>query len=223
VPDYTSFLGEDIKGLRVGVIRGYFFDGVDSEVKSAVNKAIGVLESLGVRLEEVTFPRIQETVAASTLILSAEASAYHERYLRTRPQDYDPAVRERLELGRMILASDYVNAQRLRGVVSHEYAEMFERVDVLVTAVCPIPAPRQDEFFMDVNGERRDVRIALASLTRPFNVVGAPSLCLPCGFTSGGLPVAFQVAGRLFDEATLLRVGYAYQQATSWQQRRPPV
>ena len=222
VPDYVQALDGDIKGVRVGVIREYFFDGLAPEVESAVTEAIDVLERLGAELEEVSFPRIEETVAASTLILSAEGSAYHERYLRTRPQDYGADVRERFELGRMLLATDYVNAQRLRAVVSRQYAELMERVDVLVTAVCPIAAPRQGELFVDLDGEEQDVRTVLSRLTRPFNVVGAPALNLPCGFTSEGLPLGFQVAGKLLDEATVLRVGHAYEQATPWHRRRPP-
>ena len=223
VPDYLQTLDGDMKGVRVGVIKDYFFDGLAPDVESAVNEAVAVLEGLGARLEEVSFPRIRETVAASALILSAEGSAYHERYLRTRPQDYGPDVWERFEVGRMILATDYVNAQRVRTMVSREYAELMEGLDVLVTAVCPIPAPKQGELFVELGGEERDVREVLSGLTRPFNVVGVPALSLPCGFTSEGLPVGFQIAGKLFDEATVLRVGHAYEQATAWRQRRPPV
>lgn len=223
VNDYPKALSGDIRGLRVGVPQGYFYEALHPEVERAVRKALLVLEGMGAEVIEVAFPHIQETLVAGRVIMMSEASAYHEPWLRTRPQDYGADVRTRLEQGRLFLATDYVRAQQVRAVVSREYARLLERVDVLVTPTSPIPAPLIENERIVLGGEAVMAHTMLAVFTRPFNFVGSPAVSVPCGFTEGGLPIGMQIAGRLFDEVTVLRVAHAYEQTGEWRGRHPSI
>lgn len=218
--DAADLLAIHIKGLRIGVPRAGFFDDLDTEVDQAIGDFLRVLHNLGAKIEEISFPHPELVQAIYPLVLSAEASSYHEKTLRSRPQDFGPAVRERLELGRMLLATDYVNAQRCRTVVSREYAALMENVDVLVTPTAPSPARKLDEILSAQRWSDEDP-VKTVNHLAPFNVVGAPALSLPCGFSTDGLPIGVQIAGRPFDEATVLKVAYVYEQETSWNQCWP--
>ncbi|MCL4533794.1 MAG: aspartyl/glutamyl-tRNA amidotransferase subunit A [Bacteroidetes bacterium] len=223
VPDFRDALTGRVRGLRAGLPRRHFFDGLDPEVAAAVDDAIELLSGLGMSFTEVDF-RDVEHVAATTMSISwSEATSYHEPYL-DRLDDYGPDVRSRLELGKTMTATDYLRAQRVRRLICEEYASLMEKVDVLVTPTIRIPAPRIDECgeVLGVAGGA-DVKMVLSALTRPFNVTGAPALTVPCGFTTGGLPIGLQIAGRAFDDEVVLRVGHAYQTATAWHKRLPPV
>jgi len=223
VPDYRRALGGRIKGVKIGVPQNHFFDLLDREVKEAVQKAIQVLEGLGVKVEPVSLPLMKHALGVSFVILAVEALAYHERYLRTRPQDYSPEIRQRLGQAQFVLGTHYVKAQRIRRLLCQEVEAVFRKVDALVTPTVPIPAPRIGEGFVTIEGTRQEARIALTSLTRPFNLTGHPVISVPCGFTTSGLPIGLQIVGRTFDEATLLKVAYAYELSTGWSKRRPPL
>ena len=149
-------------------------------------------------------------------ILLAEAFAYHERDLRERPDLYGEVLREKMLAGALVTASEYVQAQRLRARLTDAMAAVLRRVDVLATPTTPKPAPT----FAAVH----DPGFPFArSNMAPFNMTGLPALALPCGFSASGLPLSLQLAGRPFDEVTVLRVGHAYEQATAWHRRRPPL
>jgi aspartyl-tRNA(Asn)/glutamyl-tRNA(Gln) amidotransferase subunit A len=224
VPDYLAGLEDGVRGLRVGLPRDFFFTRVDSEVADAVRGAARALEGLGAQVEEVPLPHATQIWTAGAAILYAEATAYHEAWLRSRPEDYGPLVRARLRVGAAILGADYLKAQRARALLVAEADRLFDRLDVLLTPTTPIAAPRQDESVVRwPDGTEEDVRGATLRFTRPFNLLGFPAASVPCGFTAGGLPLGLQIVARPFAEALVLRVAGAYEAAHGWGARRPAV
>ncbi|HUP36371.1 MAG TPA: amidase [Candidatus Limnocylindria bacterium] len=215
VPDYRAGLDGGVRGLRIGVPRDYFMDGVDPEVERAFSAALDVLRRLGAELSEVAIPSIWDTPAFMAIML-AEAFAYHERDLRTQPERYGEVLREKLMTGALVTGAEYVQAQRLRARLAAEMAGVLQQVDLLATPSHPKPAP---SFRAALDPGLPFAR----SNMPPFNMAGLPALAVPCGFTASGLPLSLQLAGRAFDEATVLRAGHAYEQATDWKSRRPPV
>jgi aspartyl-tRNA(Asn)/glutamyl-tRNA(Gln) amidotransferase subunit A len=215
VGDYVGALGQPVRGLRVGVPRDYFFDGCDPEVAAAFESALGVLRGLGVEVRDVAIPHIWDA-PSFMVIMASEAFAYHERDLRERPDLYGDLLRDRLMSGGLYTGAEYVQATRLRERLRHEMLEVLDTVDLLATPTSPKPAPTFATMWDPTLGFPR-------SNTPPFNVSGLPSLALPDGFSSAGLPISLQLTGRPFDEATVLRAGHAYEQATDWHRRRPPV
>lgn len=223
VPNYTRGLAADLKGLRVGIPTDYFRDLVDPEVDAAVQAAAKLLQGLGAKLVEVSLPHFQYGPAISVVILTAEATAYHQPLLRSRPDDYGADVRERLRLGHFLTATQYLNAQRARAHMLDDVRAAFRTVHAILSPTSPIAAPRLDDLTIRWPTRQEDARVALPRLTRPWNLTGLPTISVPCGFTAGGLPIGLQIAGKPFDEATVLRVAHAYEQATEWHTRRPPV
>ncbi len=215
VDDYLAPLGRDIRGVRIGVPRAYFFEGIDPEVAQAFEGALATLRGLGAEVRDVTIPSLH-TAPAFLLIVMAEAFAYHERDIREHPELYGDVLRERILTGALVTAAEYTQAQRLRSQLCSETAEVLRDVDVLATPTTPAPAP---PFTLAQDPEFGFPRSNMA----PFNITGLPTLALPCGFASAGLPLSLQLAGRPFEEGMVLRVGHAYEQATPWHTRRPPV
>lgn len=222
VPDYRRDLERDPRGLRVGVVRDVFFECLDPEVRTTVEAAAQALAGLGVRVEEVRIPRIRHAGPATFAIITAESMAYHEPYLKTRASEYGADVRARLLNGQFVLATQYLKAQRARHVLRADVDGVLRGVDALLTPTTPIPAPRTDEREATVEGATDDVRAWLTRCTRPFNLTGHPALSVPCGLTASGLPVGLQLVGRHFEEATLLRLGRAYERVSPLRDRRPP-
>jgi aspartyl-tRNA(Asn)/glutamyl-tRNA(Gln) amidotransferase subunit A len=223
VPDYARALTGDIKGLRIGLPREYFFESIEPEVENAVRRAIGVLERLGATVEEVSLPQITHITGVHVCIVLSEAAAYHERWLRTRADDYQPDVRFDLEWGRLFMASDYVQAQRVRELIRQDFARVLRRVDLLVAPTVPVTAPKAGDVTVKVRGQDELVIVAMIRLNRPSNHTGLPAISLPCGFTSDGLPIGLQLIGRAFEEATVLRAAHAYAVSTEWHQRTAPI
>ena len=219
VPDYSRSLREGIRGLTIGVPRHFFFSNdpsVNQEVVATVGKGLGVLEGLGANLEDVTIPSLDYVRAANSIIMLSEAYAFHEKNLKSRPQDFGEMVRARFRIGGLFSASDYVQAQRVRKLVQREFAEVLKRVDVLVTPTMTQPAAA-------FQGYDSTSTVRGPSFTAPFNLTGLPAISVPCGFTDAGLPVGMQIAGKPFDEPGIFRVAYNYQQAARWFEWRPPV
>jgi aspartyl-tRNA(Asn)/glutamyl-tRNA(Gln) amidotransferase subunit A len=223
VPDYAAALARPIRGLRIGVPEGYYWDGIDAEMAAGVRAAIDLLARLGAEPRELALPDPQILVDVGNVLARCESAAVHTRLLREAPHQLQPAVRARLEVGLHVSAHDYLQAARLRARLARSFlAEAFADADVLLAPVIPEPAPRLDAVKAGSAEEivRRMGRFS--RLTRPFNTLGLPALSVPCGFSRpAGLPLAFQVVGRPFDEATVLRVGHAYEQAAGWADRRP--
>ena len=219
VPDYAASLQEDITGLRVGVPRHYFFSddpSINRETLSTVDSALKAIEDMGAKVEEVTVPSLEYAGVAQRVIMHSEAFAYHGKNLRRRPQDFGEMVRAHFRLGGLFSSADYVQALRVRNVMKREFTQLLQRVDVVVSPTMSNPAPRFDES--DAMTSAR-----VPSFTSPFNMTGMPAISVPCGFTSAGLPVGLQIAGKPFDEPTVFRAAYTYQQHARLFERRPPV
>lgn len=215
VPDYPAELGTGIQGLRIGVPDTFFFENLDPETDAAMRAAITVMESLGAEVSPISLPYIAEIPAALTAIMLPEALAVHRHWMRERPSDYSENVRYRLELGSMFNAVHYVEAQRFREMVTRAWRdEVFGAVDLVVAPGTPTPAPMIEESDLSAT-------MGLIRLTNPLNLLGVPVASVPCGFSSAGLPLGLQLAGRWWDEATVLRGAHAYEQACNWKDRRP--
>jgi len=206
-----------LEGIRVGVLGRWARDRVHPEVAAAFQRAVEVLAELGARVEEVeedAFPAPGVLALVNRVLALAEGGAYHAATLARRAQDYSREVRVRFELGQFLLARDYLLAQRLRTELARRAGALMERFDVLVAPTLPIPAPRLGQAAWQPEGaEPEPVPEAMIRLTAPFNVTGQPALSVPVGVGASGLPLAMQIVGRPFDEATVVRVGAAYERA----------
>jgi aspartyl-tRNA(Asn)/glutamyl-tRNA(Gln) amidotransferase subunit A len=221
VPDYAAALTGDVKGLRVGLLRAHFTDVATPEVKEAIAAAAKRLEGAGAVVDEVNLTQIAHVATGSAAIVASEALAYHAAWMRTRPQDYQPDVRERLRLGAFVTGAHYVRSQQVRALLAREVDDVLARRDVLLAPATPLVAPVLGERETTLGDGPSDVRAALLRCARPFNFSGHPACAAPCGLTAGGLPIGMQVVGRPFDEATVLRVVDAYQRISDWHTRRP--
>jgi aspartyl-tRNA(Asn)/glutamyl-tRNA(Gln) amidotransferase subunit A len=222
VDDYVASLEIPVRGLRVGVPLDFFFQGLDTQMEAGVRGAVATLATLGARVAEIRLPDPRVLNDITGLISRSESSALHGRLLRERPQELDAFTRARLELGLGVPAYDYLQALRLRARLARAFTrEVWSEVDVLAVPVIPEPAPPLRAALEGLLEERIARQGRFSRLTRPFNGLGLPALSLPCGFSAAGLPLAFQLVGRPFDEATVLRVGHAYQRATDWHTREP--
>jgi aspartyl-tRNA(Asn)/glutamyl-tRNA(Gln) amidotransferase subunit A len=221
VADYLAALATPVRGLRLGLL-GEFMEQVEPEVQAAVVAAAAVFRSLGCTVEEMTLPLARYAPSVSFAIQSAEAWAHHEALLRRHAADYGVDVRRRLIVGAFISAGDYVKAQKARRLIRDEVAVALRRVDALLLPALPVAAPAITETEARLPGGAEPLRRALTRCTRLANVTGHPAICLPCGFTRTGLPLSLQIVGRVFDEATILRLAHAYEMTTDWGKRRPP-
>ena len=217
VPDYSAALREDVSGLTIGVPRHYFIDtngGISQEAVAAVEKAISDLEELGAHVEEVNIPSLEYAQVANWIMMLSEAFAYHKKNLQTQPQNFGAIVRHRFYLGGLFTAGEYVRAQQARTRIKREFAEALQVVDVVALPTSPTPAASFAEFdpVSFISGR---------SFMAAFNETGMPAISIPCGFSQSGLPIGFQIAGKPFDEATVLRVAYTYEQYARWFDRRP--
>ncbi len=224
VPDYVAALDHPIRGLRVGVPSNFYWDGLDGEVAAAVRSAVQTLGELGAAVSERPVPDPRMAADVANVIARAESAAIHARILREEPHALQPAVRARLEVGLHLGAVDYLQAARLRARFCRGFLrDVLADVDVLAMPTIPEPAPA---FAAVKAGSTDEVVLRMgrfSRLTRPWNTLGLPALSLPCGFSAAGLPIGLQLVGRPFDEATVLRVGHAYEQAAGFFRRRPPL
>jgi len=238
VDDYLSDLKSGVKGLKIGLPKEYFIDGVSDDVRKAVDAAIDEYRSLGAEIVEISLPHTEYAVASYYLIATAEASANLARYdgvryglrvdegeglagmyMRSRAQGFGAEVQQRIMLGTYALSTGYydayyLKAQKVRTLIREDFNKAFAQVDVILTPVSPTAA-----FGL---GDKTDdpLQMYLCDIfTIPVNLAGVCGLSVPCGFSEQGLPVGLQLIGQPFDEATLLRTGYAYEQATDWHKK----
>jgi aspartyl-tRNA(Asn)/glutamyl-tRNA(Gln) amidotransferase subunit A len=216
IPDYRTALGRDAKGLRIGLVRHFYErdNEANAATRSAIAGAAKTLESLGCSVREVTLSPLADWAACGMAIMQPEAYAIHEHHLRTRFTDYGEIFRDRMALAGLVTGADYVQALRRRRELVAELDRAMADLDLLVTASAPSEAPRIDEVPKFAILER-------PSLTIAFNVTGSPAMSVCCGFTDTGLPLSFQIVGKRFDDASVLRAAHAYEQATPWRERRP--
>ncbi|WBL35561.1 amidase [Tepidiforma flava] len=222
VPDYAAALVPDIRGLRIGVPRDQFFGLLDPEVLVAVEEALETLRGLGAAVEDVDAGFTREQVISAWRLVNVEGRLYHAPWLEQQPEAYSEELRnvllqplpEPLDLSAAYLAS-YEIKEGVRRVL--------ETVDLLAAPTTMRPASRIGEDPVEVEGVQLSTGAAFASLTMPFNLAGIPAISIPCGFSAEGLPIGLQVAGRPFDEAAVLRAAFAYECATDWRRRMPPL
>jgi len=216
IPDYRAQLAGGIKDLTIGVLRHFYETDttVTAEVGAAMEASISVLSCLGASVRDVTLPPLQDWHACCMIIMLAEAYAVHEPWLRTRFNDYGKCFRDRVVPGAFIASADYIAATRHRHELQEKLARVMTDVDLLILPTTPGPAP----LIKDVGSYGL---FEIPNFTMPFNVAGTPALSLCNGYSVGGLPLSLQIIGRPFEDATVLRAGHAYENATPWKERRP--
>ncbi len=214
VADYVSAVSEGAKGLRVGVLREYFFDDLDAEVAAAVEQALRVVRALGAETREV---RID--VPTDRALQAAESWAVHAESVARSPELYQAETVRRIRTGEKVTAAEYIQRRRELEEARRSVRAVFADVDLLVTPATPMAAPAIAE--LKANPEAlRPAEIRLLRNTRPFNVWGLPAISVPCGFTQSGLPIGLQIAGPHWREDLVLRLARTYEQATAWRGRR---
>jgi aspartyl-tRNA(Asn)/glutamyl-tRNA(Gln) amidotransferase subunit A len=221
VPDYMAATAASIKGLTIGMPTSYYVDDLDPEVARILDEAVAVLKREGADIVKVELPDQRQLSSASQLVLAVEAASFHKRWLIERPQDYGPQVLMRLQNGLAVPGVTYLEAMRWRGAALAAHVAATSGVDALIAPVSPVPAPTIAESDIGNTPGAEAVIQRLTRFTRPVNYLGLPSLAIPSGFTKSGLPVAMQLIGRSFDEATLLTIGAAFQRATDFHAKVP--
>jgi len=239
-PDYKKSLTKNIRGTRIGIPKEYFVEGMDSEVEKAVSEAIEVFKRLGVQVHQISLPHTEYAVAVYYIIATAEASSNLARYdgvkygLRskeyrdllemyghTRQEGFGKEVKRRIILGTYVLSAGYYDAyyrkaSQVRTLMRTDFEQAYQEVDVIVTPVAPTPAFRIGEKVED------PLQMYLSDIfTIPVNLAGIPAIALPCGFNHEGLPIGLQIMGKHFDEGTLLKTAYAFEQTTDFHLREP--
>jgi aspartyl-tRNA(Asn)/glutamyl-tRNA(Gln) amidotransferase subunit A len=224
VVDFTRDLRLGVAGLRIGVVPDYFFHHLQPSVDAAVRGALETLEGLGAAIIDVEIDHIQGNISAQLTVESCEPSAYHQSWLRNRPEDYGEDVRTLLELGEMHLATHYLQAQRYRTLLRKQFINAFKSVEAFICPTLPFTAtPVGATTVVIENGVEEDMLSAIMQFTGVPSLTGLPSLAVPCGFDGEGLPIGMQIIGQPFDEAKLFRVGHAFQEATTFHRQSPPI
>ncbi len=212
-----------LTGRKIGIPENFYFDQLHPEVEAAVRKAISVLGDLGAELRPITVPDIEEFNSIARLILLAEGSSVHEKRLRDRREDFGEDVRALFDQGRFVRATDYLNAQRRRRALLDGFNELLGEVDAIVTPTISVPPAKIGQDTLVVSGVEHNVRLATTRIVRALNLTGLPLLSVPCGLTSENLPIGLQIIGGLWDEAGILEIGHAYEQATEWHTKHAPI
>jgi aspartyl-tRNA(Asn)/glutamyl-tRNA(Gln) amidotransferase subunit A len=243
VPDYTADLPDNLKGIRLGLAREYMVEGVDPQVKAAVDKAVQHLQSLGAEVTEVSLPHTEYAIAVYYIVATAEASANLARfdgvrygyraenptdlldfYGRTRGEGFGPEVKRRIILGTYVLSSGYydayyLRAQKVRELIRQDFAKAFEKVDAIVSPTSPVPAFKFGERTAD------PLQMYLADIfTNAGNLAGICGISIPCGFAQVDgkkLPIGLQLQGKALNERKIFEIAHAYEQSTEWHKARP--
>ncbi|KAB0671914.1 Asp-tRNA(Asn)/Glu-tRNA(Gln) amidotransferase subunit GatA [Oryzomonas sagensis] len=242
VPDYTAALTGDIKGLRIGLPKEYYIDGLDRDVQAAMDRAIETYRRLGAEFVDISLPHTDYAVATYYLIATAEASSNLARYdgvrfghrseqaeglidmmTKSRSEGFGAEVKRRIMLGTYALSSGYydayyVKAQKVRTLIMGDFTRAFENVDAILTPVAPTPAFKIGEMVDD------PLQMYLSDIfTIPVNLAGTCAMSVPAGFSASGLPIGLQLIGKPFGEETILRAGHAFEQATEWHTRKAEI
>ena len=212
VADYVPEPGCSIRGLRLGVPEAYFFDRLDGDVERAVRSGIGRAASLGAAVIPVELPHMDPVNTVGQVLLLAEAAAVYEERMNDR-NCFGPDVLALLDQGRLVPATDYINAQRLRRKAQIEFHRVWSDVDCLITPTSPIAAPLLGQKAVPVGGADQEVRAAATRFTRCFNVLGLPAVSMPCALTSAGLPIGLQIVGPPLGDRMVLGVAAALEEA----------
>ncbi len=230
VGSYRETIGRSVKGLRIGVLRGYFEEVMTAEVGKTFHAALDVFKSLGMETEEVTTPHMDLLPAVKVCTSRVENASAHDRNLRARSRDYSPQTRNAYVAALLVPASTYLMAQRVRRIICDEFHDLLKRVQLFAVPTVGFPVPTIEECeagWLNIDGKRirrQDERGGADSLMAiPFNVTGFPSMSVPCGFSKEATPIGMQIAGGPFQEEVIFSVAYAYEQATEWHKRKPQI
>jgi Asp-tRNA(Asn)/Glu-tRNA(Gln) amidotransferase A subunit family amidase len=216
VPEFTAHLELLKPKLRIGVPRPFFFDDLNLEIAKVIEKTIQIFRELHAEVRD----DVKLEVSADRTLASAEAYAFHQPLLAHSPELYQPATLARIKSGESVPAADALRAGRDLQASRHGIRKIFQEVDILLTPTVPIPPPAIAD--LQKNPENlRPVELIMLRNTRPFNVWGIPAISIPCGFTSGGLPIGLQLAAAPWREDLLLQAAHAYEQAAEWHTRTP--
>ena len=239
VPDYTKSLVEDVKGLKIGLPKEYFVEGMDPEVEQAVRTAIKKYEELGAEVVEISLPHTEYAISTYYLIAPAEAATNLERYdgvsygervdgedlvqmmTNTRDEKFGEEVKRRIMIGNYALSAGYYDAYylkalKVRTLVQQDYTEAFKKVDVIMAPTAPTPAFKIGEMIAD------PLQMYLQDVcTVPLNLAGLPGISIPCGKSSKGLPIGLQIIGKPLAEETLIRTAYTYEQSQEYHKQMP--
>ncbi len=216
VEDYVAALGKNLKPLRIGVPRKFFFEDLDADVGSATNHALSGLATMGAELREIELP-----VPTNRTLQSAESYAFHAEFVARSPELYQPETLRRIRSGENVSQETLLECRRELERARRDIAATFAAVDLVVTPTTPIPAPSIAELKQNPD-LLRPRELLLLRNTRPINVWGLPAISIPCGFTPAGLPIGLQIIGPHWGEAKVLQLAQAYEQATTWHKREPP-
>jgi aspartyl-tRNA(Asn)/glutamyl-tRNA(Gln) amidotransferase subunit A len=224
VPDYTEKISASTSSLRLGIPRAYFWEELDPEINTALETALAVLKKLTASQRDIAPLATDGSYSSWTgpygAVFTAEAYAYHKDYIEKSPQLYHAATLKRLRIGSDVTAAKYIQSRRAMEQLRRSIVRIFENVDVLITPTVRIPPFTIAELQADLDSGRAK-ELAMLHNTRALNLTGLPTISVPCGFTSRGLPLGMQITGRFGDEATILRLAYVYEQATDWHKREP--
>ncbi|MFA6321630.1 MAG: Asp-tRNA(Asn)/Glu-tRNA(Gln) amidotransferase subunit GatA [Candidatus Omnitrophota bacterium] len=240
VPDYAKALTNNVKGLRIGVPKEYFIEGLDKEVEASVRSAIELLKSLGAEVKEISLPHTEYAVSTYYIVATAEASSNLARfdgvqyglraddakdmidmYIRTRSQGFGNEAKRRILLGTYCLSTGYydayyLKAQKVRTKIREDFDKAFQACDCIVTPTSPTPAFKIGEKTND------PLSMYLSDIyTIPANLAGLPAISIPCGFSKAGLPIGLQILAKAFDEETMFRTAYTFEQNTEFHKKRP--
>ncbi len=217
VADYAGRLVAKTPSLRIGIPRAHFYEGLHPEIQAAMDTALSVLAKLTSSQHEIEIPAANDT---AILIQKAEAYAYHREYVTKTPELYQAETLKRIRAGTEISTAAYIYGRRQLDQFRRSVPKVFDTVDLMVTPTTPVPPFTISELLADLDNLRTK-ELLTAPNTRPFNLLGLPTISVPCGFTGKGLPIGMQITGPPAGEATVLRLAYAYEQATDWHNRRP--
>lgn len=239
MPDFAASIGRGVKGLKIGIPKEYFIQGIDAEINDSVNSAVKKLESLGAIPVEVSLPHTGYAIAVYYVLATSEASSnlarydgvkygfraegkdLLEMYMNTRAKGFGAEVKRRIMLGTYALSSGYYEAyykkaQQVRTLIKQDFDRAFEKADLIITPTSPTSAFKIGEKATD------PLQMYLSDIfTISVNLAGVPAISIPCGFTKENLPIGLQIIGKHFDEDSILKAAYAYEQSTQWHQRRP--
>ncbi len=240
VPDYKSFLVTDVKDIRIGIPDEYFVEGMDPDVEKTIREAVKLFEAWGAKVQKISLPHTEYAVAIYYIIATAEASSnlarydgvkygyrskeYRdllEMYSRTRAEGFGQEVKRRIILGTYVLSAGYYDAyyrkaSQVRTLMKRDFEEAFQKVDVILTPTAPTPAFKIGEKVED------PLQMYLSDIhTIPVNLAGIPAMVVPCGFSREGLPIGLQIMGKHFDEGSLIRAAFTFEQNTDFHLKKP--
>jgi aspartyl-tRNA(Asn)/glutamyl-tRNA(Gln) amidotransferase subunit A len=223
VPDYMAAAYGTMKGVAIGVPSSFYVDELDSDVGRVLDETIATLTREGASIVRVDLPEQRQLTAACQIVLAVEAAGFHKAWMIERPQDYGPQVLMRLQNALAVPALTYLEALRWRGPALAAYLAAVSGVDAILTPVAPVPAPTIEASDVGNQTGAEAVIQNLTRFTRPINYLGLPSLAIPTGQSASGLPIGMQLIGRPFEEATILRIGAAFQRATDFHEKQPKI